>query len=82
MVFQVSLYRAHPESPVGNQLLQSWVGGFWHDRNRLDIERKLSTCSTVGKARAASVYMDIPRYSTDWDGLRSDFSSFITMPRE
>ena len=38
--------------------------------------------ASVGNARADTVSMTMPRYLTDLDGERSDFSVFITMPRE
>ena len=36
----------------------------------------------MGNAQADTVSMIMPRYSTDLDGERSDFSVFITMLRE
>ena len=38
--------------------------------------------ASVGNAGADTVSMIMPRYSTDLDGERSDFSVFITKPRE
>ena len=52
------------------------------DRNLLTVARNLSMRGTVGQARAATVSMVMPRYSTDCDGLRSDFSLLSTTPRE
>ena len=58
------------------------TGGLGWDRNFLAKERNFCIRVSVGNARADTVSMIMPRYSTDLDGERSDFSVFITMSRE
>ena len=56
------------------------AGGLGWDRNFFAKERNFCIRVSVGNAQADTVSMITPRYSTDLDGERSDFSMFITMP--
>ena len=65
-----------------NSTCHSWTWGVWCGRNLLAMEMILSIRAAVGNARAVTVFMVMPRYSTDRDGLSSDFLSLSIIPRE
>ena len=65
-----------------NNTCHRWAEGLGWDKNFLAKERNFWIRVSVGNARADTVSMIMQRYSTDLDGERSDFSSFMTMPRE
>ena len=65
-----------------NNTCHRQVGGLGWARNFLARERNFCIRASVGNARADTVSMTMPRYSTDLDGEKSDFSVFITMPSE
>ena len=51
------------------------------EQNLSATVRNFSTLARDGKTLPAPVSMVIPRYFADCEGTRSDFFSFITIPR-